>query len=270
MKSNAALGEFLRLRRQRTTPGEAGIVSTRRRVVSGLRRDELARLAGMSVDYYTRLEQGRHPTPSSNVLDAIARALRLPEADRRYLHRLATPAPRPTSNPSVVRPETRHLMRALDPSPALLLSFGFDVVATNRGARLLYTDFAALPPRERNLIRWMLTDPAARPLHGDDWARITADLIGVMRLFGSERPDVRRLAAEMAAVSDLFRRVWAEQAVSLADRGHKRLHHPWAGTVEFGVTYLHVRDPGEHVLMVLTPEPESEHERAWRAAYRDS
>jgi hypothetical protein len=112
------------------------------------------------------------------VLDAIARALHLPEADRRYLHRLATPAPRQTPHPAFVR----------------------------------------------------------------------------------------RLAAEMSATSDLFRRVWDEQTVSLADRGRKRLHHPQAGTVEFGVTFLHARDPGEQVLMVLTPEPGSEDERAWHAA----
>jgi transcriptional regulator with XRE-family HTH domain len=112
-RPNAELGEFLRSRRARLEPGEAGVISARRRRVQGLRREELAALAGMSVDYYTRLEQGRHASASPGVLDAIARALRLPAADRAYLHRLAQPAEPKTETPAVVRPETRQLMRAL-------------------------------------------------------------------------------------------------------------------------------------------------------------
>ncbi|NMO56720.1 helix-turn-helix transcriptional regulator [Actinoplanes sp. TBRC 11911] len=268
VRPNAALGDFLRSRRALLDPAVAGVVSARRRQVRGLRREELAELAGMSVDYYTRLEQGRHTTASPSVLDAIARALRLPAADHAYLRRLAEPASSPPPTPSPVRPETRHLMAALDPAPAVLLNRGLDVLGTNRAFRLLYADFGEMPASERNLIRWMLTEPAARRLHGDDWSVITADMIGILRLnAGRTGPvgTIRRLVDDMSATSDLFRRVWDDQRVSLGDRRRKRLRHPQAGTVEFGVATLLVRDANQ-VLMVLTPDPGSDHEHAWRAA----
>jgi transcriptional regulator with XRE-family HTH domain len=266
VRPNAALGDFLRSRRARLDPGEAGLISTRRRRVEGLRREELAALAGMSVDYYTRLEQGRHASASPGVLDAIARALRLPEADRAYLHRLAEPAPRKTETPAVVRPETRHLIQALDPAPAALLGYDLSVLAVNRAARVLFTDYEALPPGERNAVHWMLTDPAARELHGDDWTAIVSEMIGIMRLrTGRKGPrgETRRLVDELLVSNDLFRRVWNDQTVSLADRSRKRLRHPRAGLVEFGVESLQVRYSTEQVLVVLTPEPGSESERAW-------
>jgi transcriptional regulator with XRE-family HTH domain len=264
-RPNRALGEFLRSRRARLGPDEAGVVSGRRRRVQGLRRAELAHLAGMSVDYYARLEQGRHASASPSVLDAIARALRLPEAERVYLHRLAEPTTPMIETSPVVRPETRHLMQALDPSPALLLSPVTDVLATNRAARRLYTDFDALPPQERNAIRWLLTDPAARDLHGDDWAAVTAEMIGFLRLGTGRKPTAsgRRLIDEMNVSSEFFRRIWNGQTVSFADRRRKQLRHSRAGVVEFGVESLQVRHAEQQLLVVLTPLPGSVHERAW-------
>lgn len=135
-RPNAALGEFLRSRRARLDPDEAGVISERQRRVQGLRRTELADLAGMSVDYYKRLEQGRHASASPSVLDAIARALRLSEPERAYLHRLAEPSTPMTGKPAFVRPETRHLMQALGvlagPSPRAAAAGGAHAAARVR------------------------------------------------------------------------------------------------------------------------------------------
>lgn len=266
-RPNAELGEFLRSRRARLQPGEAGVISARRRRVQGLRREELAALAGMSVDYYTRLEQGRHASASPGVLDAIARALRLPAADRAYLHRLAQPAEPKTEAPAVVRPETRQLMRALGEAPAILFRTGMEVLAANAAARRLYAGFDTLGEPGGNGLRWMMTDPRARDLYGADWGAIAAEMIGKMRLrTGRRNPDgsVGRLIDELAASSELFRRVWRDQTVSLADRRRKTFHHPRAGHLEFCVESLTVQHAEGQVLVVFTPEPGSEHERAWR------
>ncbi|RKN20870.1 XRE family transcriptional regulator [Micromonospora musae] len=265
IRPNAALGDFLRSRRARLDPTEAGVVSARRRRVPGLRREELAALAGMSVDYYTRLEQGRHSAASPGVLDAIARALHLPEADRKYLHRLAEPAP-PQGDPVPVRPETRALMRALGPTPAVLINASMDVLAMNPAGRRLYAGFDAMPPHERNSIRYMLTAPGARELHGEDWTAITAEMIGILRLRTGRKPLVggaRGLVDDMTASSDLFRRVWQDQTVSLADRRRKIFHHPQAGRIELAVESLMVQHAEGQILIVLSPEPGSAAERAW-------
>ncbi|MFD0785333.1 helix-turn-helix transcriptional regulator, partial [Micromonospora azadirachtae] len=237
----------------------------RRRRVPGLRREELAALAGMSVDYYTRLEQGRHSTASPGVLDAIARALNLPEADRRYLHHLAQPAP-PQGDPVPVRPETRALMRALGPTPAVLINTSMDVLAMNPAGCRLYDGLDTMPPHERNAIRYMLTAPEARELHGGDWTAIAAEMIGILRLRSGRKPLVggaRDLVDDMAASSELFRRVWQDQTVSLADRRRKIFHHPRAGRIELAVESLVVRHAEGQILIVLSPEPGSAAERAW-------
>ncbi|MEV4349309.1 helix-turn-helix transcriptional regulator [Actinoplanes sp. NPDC049596] len=265
VRPNAALGNFLRSRRARLDPAEAGVVSVRRRRVPGLRREEVAELAGMSVDYYARLEQGRHLTASTAVIDAIARVLQLPDADRAYLHRLAHPVD-PPSGPASVRPETHALMQALGPTPAVLIDAGMDVLAMNPAGRRLYTGFDALPTHERNAIRYMLTSPQARELHGDDWTAIAAEMIGILRLRCGRRPEdsTRRLIRDMADSSDLFRRVWQDQTVSLADRRRKTFHHPEAGRIEVAVESLTVRQSDEQILIVFPLLPGSAGERTWR------
>jgi transcriptional regulator with XRE-family HTH domain len=267
VRPNAALGDFLRSRRAKLDPDEAGVVSARRRRVQGLRREELAELAGMSVDYYTRLEQGRHASASPAVLDSIARALRLPEADRAYLHCLASPGKsKKTGTPAAVRPETRHLMQALGESPAILFRTGMEVLATNEAARRLYVGFEELKAEAGNGLRWMMTDPRARDLHGDQWAAIAADMIGMVRLrIGGKSPagGVEGLVDELATTSEFFRRVWQDQTVSLGGRRRKLFRHPRAGQLEFGVESLAVQHAEGQILAVLTPEPGSECARAW-------
>ncbi|NMO51169.1 helix-turn-helix domain-containing protein [Actinoplanes sp. TBRC 11911] len=263
VRPNVELGDFLRSRRARLDPHKAGVVSARRRRVQGLRREELAELAGVSVDYYTRLEQGRHASASPGVLDALARALCLPEADRAYLHRLAAPVKPKIETPAVVRPETRHLMRALGDMPAVLMRTGMDVLAINDAALRLYDGLNAYGG---NGLRWMMTDPRARELHGDDWTAVASEMIGKTRLrSGRQQPggSVGTLIDELSASSELFSRVWQDQTVSLADRRRKRLRHPRAGLLEFGVESLEVQHADGQLLVVFTPEPGSADERAW-------
>jgi transcriptional regulator with XRE-family HTH domain len=260
------LGEFLQSRRAKVSPGDVGLYEGRRRRVQGLRREELAVLAGLSTDYYARLEQGRHSHPSPGVLDAVANVLRLSTAERDYLHRLARPAWKPVPG-AVVRPETLKVMSALGTTPVLLIGPHMDILASNSAVRQLYADFDALPADERNAIRWMLTSPETQQLHGEQWAGITAELIGMMRLrFGRQPRDAiaQRLVAELSAESEFFRRVWLDQTVATGNRPVKRFHHPEAGTIDVAVEILDVSNSYEQHLVVFVPAPGSADERAWR------
>ncbi|RKR91320.1 Xre family transcriptional regulator [Micromonospora pisi] len=270
-RKNSPLGEFLRSRRASVGPEEVGVTSIRRRRVSGLRREELARLAGVSVDYYTRLEQGRHATASYAVLESIATALLLTPAERAYLHRLAkvpgtirSPAPQNMR----VRPETIALLNALGTTPGVVLGPNLDVLATNAAARRLYGDLDALAAAERNAIHWMLFHPDAERLHGDEWAEVAAEMIGMLRLRAGRalaHPDVRRLVQELGASSAFFRKVWAEQTVSTGSRAIKHFQHPEAGAIELIVESLTVKHAEDQTVVVLMPPPGSPSERSWRA-----
>jgi len=240
--------------------------------VTGLRREELAELAGVSVDYYTRLEQGRHGSASPAVLEAIATALRLPTAEREYLHRLAdvNPTGRVASPVAPqVRPETLGLLRALGPTPGILLGPSMDVLAINAAGRRLYTDFDALPVEERNALRWMLRSPDARRLHSDEWAEISAEMIGMLRLRAGRtmaHPEVHRLVTELHASNAFFREVWADQTVSTGSRRTKQFLHAEAGPIVMDVETLSVRHAPEQTLVVLVPPAGSPSERAWHEA----
>jgi transcriptional regulator with XRE-family HTH domain len=265
------LGHFLQSRRAKVSPGDVGLFHGRRRRVQGLRREELAGLAGLSTAYYARLEQGRHSRPSPGVLDAVADVLRLSPAERDYLRTLARPAEKPASGPEVpaeaVRPETLRVMGALGTTPAVLVGPRLDILATNGAARRLYTDFDALPAGQRNGVRWMVTSPQARALHGDEWAAIAAELIGMLRLrFGRQPRDeaARRLVTELSADSEFFRRVWSDQIVSTVNRPVKRFHHPEGGTIDVAVEILDVAHACDQHLVVLVPAPGSADDRAWR------
>ena len=171
MPEKAQLREFLRSRRDRLQPGDVGLPARGQRRVPGLRREEIATLAGVSTDYYVRLEQGRDISASADVLDAIARALQLDEAERAHLHHLAKPHPmrRTAAAPQRVRPGVRLLLEGLS-TPAFVLGRCLSVLASNRMARALLTDFDAMPASERNHARWVFLDPVARERY-TDWGR---------------------------------------------------------------------------------------------------
>jgi len=167
----AELAAFLRRRRAAVSPADAGLPAGPRRRTPGLRRQEVAQLAGMSVDYYTRLEQGRGPRPSRQMLGAIGRALRLSGDELAYLHYVAGETPGPPSGPARdVRPGILALLGRLDDTPALVCDAKYDVLAWNAMAAALIADFSALPPGERNIIWRFFTDPAGYydRLLGDD------------------------------------------------------------------------------------------------------
>lgn len=259
MTRNEELGDFLRARRAALDPATLGIVDEQKRRVPGLRREELARLAGVSVDYYTRLEQGRPIEPSDAVLDAIAGALQLDRAERTYLQTVAVrPRPRTRSGRSgqLVRPGVFALIESLGDNPAYVLGRRTDVLAANRAARALLADFPAMPAKQRNAARWVLLDEAARSLWADDWETVVAELVGALRMDAARYPDdpkTAELVGELSIKSELFRKWWSKQKVVEFAHGTKHLHHPLVGdlTVESEVVTF-PGDPDQALFVYLT------------------
>ncbi len=195
----------------------------RRRRVPGLRREELAQLAGVSVAYYTRLEQRDGHNVSAEVLDAIARALRLDGTERAHLMDLARPKARrrrQSRRPQQVRPALRTLMDAMDGVPAYLVGHRQDVIGWNRLAAAVFGDFGALPAAERNLVRLMFLDPATAELYGE-WECQACWVVSNLRLYAGQHPDDEQLSAlvgELSVKNEEFRRLWAAHTV--ADKTH--------------------------------------------------
>jgi transcriptional regulator with XRE-family HTH domain len=256
---NDDLRAFLRSRRARLRPEEIGLPIDGGRRVKGLRREELAALAGVSVDYYVRLEQGRNLNPSDTVLDALARALRLDDVERAHLFDLARPAVkrrRAPRRPQRIAPATYQLMETLDlaASPALLLGRRMDVLAINRTARALLGDLHALPARERNYARFVILDGNARELHAD-WATIAAETVAALRLYAGRQPDdpdLSALVGELSVHSEEFRRWWADHQVLARTSGTKRYRHPVVGELTLTYQALTLPDDAEQTLFVYT------------------
>ncbi|GAA4195529.1 helix-turn-helix transcriptional regulator [Streptosporangium oxazolinicum] len=266
---NAELREFLRSRRARIGPREAGLPpqpGTRR--VPGLRREEVALLAGVSVDYYIRLERGRDVNVSEAVLEALARALRLDETERDHLFTVARPArgrSRPMP-PQRVRPGLYRMLETLGDVPALILGHRTDVLAANRMARALYTDFDALPHRERNMARFVFLDETARALYAD-WQASARGTVAALHLYAGRHPRDPRLAeliGELSLRDGDFRRWWAEHDVHRRTFGTKRYHHPLVGELTLDYEALTPDGDPDQTLAVHTAEPGSPSEHALR------
>ena len=264
MDRSAEIREFLRTRRARITPEQAGLApyaGVRR--VPGLRREEVAQLAGVSVDYYIRLERGRTHGVSESVLDAVARALQLDDTERAHLFDLAQPSAtgarrRPPLSPQRVRPVVYQALDALT-VPALIQGRRMDVLAANRLASAVFTDFQARPHRERNFARYVFLDPAARDLYAD-WERAAGDCVANLRLYAGRHPDDARLTeliGELSVHSDAFRRLWAGHDVLAHTTGTKRLHHPLVGDITLDYVVMAVEGDPDQALVILTPEPAS-------------
>ncbi|MCP2165965.1 helix-turn-helix transcriptional regulator [Goodfellowiella coeruleoviolacea] len=256
----AELGEFLRSRRARLRPEELGLPDYGgARRVPGLRREELARLAGVSVDHYVRLEQGRTLHFSAAVLDAVARALRLSDAERQHLYRLARPWPGPdradsAPEPQRVRPGLRRLLDSVGEVPAYIVGRNTDVLAWNRLAAALITDFGALPPRERNLARLVFLDEGMRALYAD-WRGKASDVVAYLRLDAGRHPgdpSTATLVAELSSASPEFREVWAEHQVKDKTHGRYRYRHPVVGELELGYETLRFPDDPDQALIAHT------------------
>ncbi len=269
MDKRAELSEFLRTRRARLAPEDVGLRSYGgRRRVPGLRREELAHLAGVSVDYYVRLEQGRTNNVSDEVLDAVARALLLNDDERAHLRNLARPARtrhRPARSERV-RPGLRRLLDMAEGVPAYVIGRRGDILAWNRLAAALITDFGALPPAERNWGRLIFLNEDVQALF-DDWTVKARETLAYLRLKAGEYPDDAELAAlvgELSARSEDFRRWWADHDVKDKSNGRKIMHHPLVGELVLDYESFRLPDDPDQVLVTYTVEAGSASEASLR------
>jgi transcriptional regulator with XRE-family HTH domain len=270
MDRRTELAEFLRSRRARISPETTGIpLYGGRRRVRGLRREEVAQLAGVSVDYYVRLEQGRTANVSAAVLDAVARALRLDAEESEHLRTLTRPArgPRRAAPAQRVRPQMRHLLDAMSDVAGYLVGRRTDVLACNRLGAALIADFAALPERQRNFARFLFGDEAGARALFLDWPAKARDLVAFLHIDAGRHPDdpaLAELVGELSLRSELFRRLWADHPVR--DKGHTtaRLHHPVVGNLELAYEALRVPDDPEQLLVTYSAPPDSDAAAALR------
>jgi transcriptional regulator with XRE-family HTH domain len=260
------LGDFLKARRAQLKPEEVGLPDGGSvRKVAGLRREEVAQLAAISVDYLTRLEQGRVQA-SASVLTTLARALRLDDDQQTYLYHLvgktpARPRRRPAQTP---RPAMRRLLDQLTETPAIVLGRRLDILAWNAGAIALYTDFARLPANRRNYVRLMFTDPAFRSLH-TEWEHDARTVVATLRMEVANDPDDPELASlvgELAVQDPDFRAWWATHQVAGTSYGTKHYRHPIVGDLTLDCDTWNGPEGSGQRLMVLTAEPGTpSHER---------
>ncbi|MFJ8825761.1 helix-turn-helix transcriptional regulator [Streptomyces sp. NPDC102467] len=257
------IGDFLRSRRARIRPEEVGLPGHGRRRVAGLRREEVAQLAGVSVDYYIRLEQGRGTSVSDAVLDAVARVLRLDDTEQTYLRAVARPAGtrrRAAERPAAqrVRPGLRLLLDTIEKAPAFVLGRRMDVLAWNAlGDAVL--GFSAMRPKDRNMPRQVFLAPAARDLY-PEWPAVAAETVAYLRLDAGAHPQDPQLASlvgELSLASKDFRRLWADHQVKEKSNGAKRMLHPVAGELALPYETLTVTGEPDQMLVVYTPEPGS-------------
>ncbi|MFF0575519.1 helix-turn-helix transcriptional regulator [Streptosporangium saharense] len=250
------LAGFLRTRRSRVDPATVGIPTDSRRRVEGLRREEVAHLSGVSVDYYVRLEQGRATQPSEQVLDALARVLGLDETEREHLYRLARQRRRRAKSPSGrLRPELLRVLDLVTDAPALIMDHRLDVVAGNRLAGLLFgREIPGL-----NTARHIFLEEAERGLYAD-WENCTLDVVGHLRLAAGKYPDDPRLTSligELAMGSTRFRRLWARADVRARTHGRKAYQHPLVGLLELHQENFALPDESGMELLVLSATPGS-------------
>ncbi|WP_017242098.1 helix-turn-helix transcriptional regulator [Streptomyces sp. SS] len=264
------LADFLRTRRARVTADQAGLPDDGRvRRVPGLRRDEVARLAGVSTEYYTRLEQGRAQNPSPEVVQALADTLRLDPSEREHLTDLfarPTPARRAPVGPQRVRPGLHLMLGTLGHVPAFVLGRRTDVLASNRLAREVLTDFDALPAPRRNLALYYLLDPEARVRVGD-WERIAAETVAILRLEAGRATHDRRLAdlvGELTLKSPEFTSWWNDHRVLRRTHGAKHYRHPLVGDLHFSYESFQVPGDTDQTLCVYNVEPGSDTAEALR------
>jgi len=261
MSDRTTLGEFLRLRRGRLTPEDVGIASHGARRVPGLRREELAQLAGVSVTYYTRLEQGQSHQASEAVIESLARALVLTDDERAYLHNLAKPAPsrpRTAAPPATARHGTRQLLNSLN-VPAVVTGMRTEVLAWNQlGHRLLAGHLAPEAPdhpeHRPNLTRMLFLDPHHRDLY-PHWHNSAICAVGSLRLTVSRHRDDRdltELIGELIMNSAEFATLWTDHPVADHASGPRRLRHPEVGELTLELETLLLADEPDHRLLMYS------------------
>ncbi|MDH6137570.1 transcriptional regulator with XRE-family HTH domain [Kitasatospora sp. MAA4] len=261
------LGAFLYSRRARVTPESVGLRPSARRRVPGLRREEVAHLAGISVEYYQRLEQGRSASPSPAVLDAIAQVLRLDEVERGHLGTLAHPPRRPADHQSAqVRPELRRMLEHMTQIAALVINDRFDVLGANALGARMFEPVLTGQNANPNMARHLFLDPAAADFYLE-WSDVAAATAAQLRLVHARSPADTELTAlidDLTTGSVAFGTHWAAGDVELRTAGSKNLRHP-----EVGVLALHYEnldlpgDPGQRIV-TLSPAEDSATKSALR------
>ncbi|WP_328750127.1 helix-turn-helix transcriptional regulator [Streptomyces sp. NBC_00285] len=265
----AELSEFLRTRRARLKPEDVGLPDFgRHRRVPGLRREELAQLAGVSVAYYTRLEQGNGRNVSAEVLDAIARALQLSDAEYAHLMHLAKPKQhkkKPAARTEQVRGALRQLLDSIE-VPAYISGRRSDILAWNRMAAAVFGDWSELPAQERNWARLVFLRPEYQELF-QPWEQKATDVVAYLRMDAGchpEDPQLSALVGELSVKSDEFRRLWATHDVKEKNHGVKRLRHPLVGELTLNFESFPVSDGTEQALITYHAEPGSPSAEALR------
>ncbi|MFE7571545.1 helix-turn-helix transcriptional regulator [Streptomyces sp. NPDC057539] len=257
------LGRYLRARRAQVTPAEVGLTpGPGLRRTPGLRREEVASLAGVSIDYYARLERGKELHPSPSVVDALARALLLTENEHEHLRSLAARATRTAPEPPVapsrtVRPGARLMLESLRPGPAYVASRTNDLLAWNPAGLALFVGIEDWPVKQRNLARYAFLHPAARELFAD-WEHTLRGCVARLRaLAGTEpdAPDLTSLVGELLLKSPDFARLWERYEVKAHAFGRKTYHHPDVGTFTLGYQGMQLEGTRGHRLVTYYAEP---------------
>jgi transcriptional regulator with XRE-family HTH domain len=262
--------EFLTSRRAKITPEQAGLRTfggTRR--VPGLRREEVALLAGVSVDYYTRLERGSATGVSESVLESLARALQLDDAERAHLFDLARaasamPRRRRRAAPQQVRPSVQRILDAVTAAPALVRNGRMDILAANRLGRAFYSQHFDSPHGPANSARFIFLDPRAPDFYVD-WEQVATDAVAVLRSEAGRDPYDRGLSdlvGELSTRSDTFRTRWAAHNVRFHDTGSKRFHHPVVGELSLTFETMELVADRSLTMFVYTAEVGSKSEEA--------
>jgi transcriptional regulator with XRE-family HTH domain len=272
--------EFLTSRRARITPEQASLPwYGENRRVPGLRREEVAMLAGVSVDYYIRLERGNVAGVSETVLEALARALQLDDIERDHLFGLVraaqTTAPRRRPRKlQRIRPSVQHMLDAMNSVPAFVRNRRLDILAANRLGRAFYSQHFDSPHQPVNSARFVFLDPRAADFYGN-WNSVARDVVAVLHAEAGRDPHDRELSdlvGQLSTQSETFRTLWAAHNVRRHDTGVKTVHHPLVGDVTFTYESLELTADPDLTLFVYTPDPGSKSEQAlnllasWTAA----
>jgi transcriptional regulator with XRE-family HTH domain len=258
------LGNFLKDRRSRLDPAALGFSGLRRRT-AGLRREEVAQRANISPTWYTWLEQGRGGAPSADVLNRIASGLMLTEPEREHLFLLGLGRPPEVRYQAVhgVTPRLQRLLDAFTVGPAIIKTATWDVVAWNRAAALLLTDYGALPPKQRNILRLVFGHAGIRTAQ-EDWKGVARFVVGAFRADAARAgavSEVGQLVEELCRLSPEFERLWRDNDVNVYGEALKRLHHPILGPLEFELSAFAVDGRPDLGMLVFNPVSPSDAER---------
>ena len=258
------LGTYLKGRRARLDPAAFGYPPERRRT-PGLRREEVAQRANISPTWYTWLEQGRGGAPSADVLDRIARALMLTEVEREHLYLLGLGRPPEARyrKDEGVTPRLQRVLDALEPCPALIRTAIWDVVAWNRAATVMLTDYGALPPDQRNILRFIFLDPRARAAQYD-WETVARFVVGSFRVDAARAgaaAEVEPLVDDLCRLSPEFKRLWRDQDVQSHGEAVKRIRHPLLGPIAFEYSAFAVDGRPDLSMVLYNPATQADAEK---------